>query len=52
MISADQDSSELKEQRYNFGKFFKEHDKRRNTNFKQVFPELTDFYQECLDIRL
>tara|TARA_B100000686_G_C16744537_1_gene948607 strand:- start:25 stop:1485 length:1461 start_codon:yes stop_codon:yes gene_type:complete len=52
MISVDQDSYELKEQRYNFGKFFQEHDKRRNTNFKQAFPELSDFYQKCLEIRL
>ena len=42
----------LKEYRYNFGKFFQEHDKRRNTNFCKVFPELEDFYRKCLEIKL
>jgi organic radical activating enzyme len=42
----------LKEYRYNFGKFFQEHDKRRNTNFCKVFPELEDFYRNCLEIKL
>jgi len=38
--------------RYNFYKFFNEHDKRRGTNFKLVFPELADFYDECSRIKL
>ena len=42
----------LKEYRYNFGKFFQEHDKRRNTDFCKVFPELEDFYRKCLEIKL
>ena len=41
-----------KEHRYNFGKFFQEHDKRRGTNFCKTFPELADFYRQCLEIRL
>lgn len=27
--------------------FFKEHDKRRATNFLTTFPEMTDFWQNC-----
>ena len=42
----------LKEYRYNFGKFFQEHDKRRGTDFCKVFPELADFYHKCLEIKL
>jgi len=43
---------QVREHRYNFGKFFQEHDKRRNTNFCKVFPELEDFYRNCLEIKL
>ena len=42
----------LKEYRYNFGKFFQEHDKRRGTNFSSTFPELEEFYRKCLEIKL
>ena len=52
MISVDQDSDELKVQRYNFGKFFKEHDRRRGTNFVDVFPELESFYYSTLEMSL
>ena len=44
--------NQVKEQRYNFGKFFKEHDVRRNTNFVEAFPELEDFYHSTLEISL
>ena len=43
---------QVKEQRYNFGKYFKEHDKRRGTDFCRVFPELEEFYKQCLEIKL
>ena len=43
---------QLKKQRYNFGKYFKAHDERRNTDFCKTFPELADFYNECLEIEL
>ena len=52
MESTEQDSPQIKEQRYNFGKYFQEHDKRRGTNFKKAFPELGDFYEETLRIKL
>ena len=43
---------QVKEHRYNFGKYFQEHDKRRGTDFRKVFPELADFYNDCLEIKL
>ena len=43
---------QVKEQQYNFGKYFQEHDKRRGTDFRKVFPELADFYNDCLEIKL
>ena len=33
-----------------FALFFDEHDKRRNTNFLAIFPELASLYQECKDL--
>ena len=30
-----------------FYKFFKEHDRRRGTNFLQTFPEMSEWYDEC-----
>jgi hypothetical protein len=38
--------------RYNFGKFIEEHDRRRGTDFKKVFPEFADFYEETKKIIL
>ena len=31
----------------NFYAFFNEHDRRRNTNFQNTFPEMLEFWQEC-----
>ena len=31
----------------NFYAFFNEHDRRRLTNFETVFPEMSEFWQEC-----
>ena len=42
----------VKEHRYNFCKFFQEHDKRRGTDFVKTFPELESFYRDCLEIKL
>lgn len=32
----------------NFYLFFSQHDKRRNTNFVNTFPELKNFWKECI----
>ena len=34
----------------NFYAFFNEHDRRRLTNFETVFPEMSEFWQECKNI--
>ena len=34
----------------NFYHYFKEHDKRRNTNIHEVFPTLKNFIQECREL--
>ncbi len=34
----------------NFYAFFNEHDRRRLTNFETVFPEMTEFWQECKNL--
>jgi organic radical activating enzyme len=43
---------QVHEHRYNFGKFFQEHDKRRGTDFSKTFPELSEFYEECIGIKI
>lgn len=35
-----------------FHTFFSEHDRRRNTNFIETFPELEEFYHFCKHIKL
>lgn len=44
----DVDPEKLAVDRFNFGQFFREHDKRRNTNIERTFPELAKFYRNCL----
>jgi organic radical activating enzyme len=34
-------------QRADFFRFFNEHDKRRDTNFMETFPEMKEFWNEC-----
>ena len=45
-------STELKRQRHDFGVFVKQHDERRGTNIVKAFPELEEFYQNCLEIKI
>jgi hypothetical protein len=37
--------------RRNFYAFFNEHDRRRGTNFRETFPELSEFFDECEKIK-
>jgi hypothetical protein len=37
-------------QRRNFVRFFREHDRRRNTDFETTFPELGNFWKLCADL--
>ena len=41
------DQDYVKLQRADFYRFFNEHDKRRNTNFLETFPEMREFWNEC-----
>ena len=41
------DDDKLTLLRTDFKSFVDEYDRRRNTNFNQVFPELTNFYNLC-----
>lgn len=41
------DKKDLNELRRNFYKFFKEHDRRRGTDFCTAFPELENFFRQC-----
>jgi len=36
----------LNEQRADFYRFFSEYDRRRNTNFEEVFPQMKEFWAE------
>ena len=45
-------SNALTRQRHDFGVFVKQHDERRGTNFVKAFPELEEFYQNCLEIKI
>ena len=37
----------LRKQRADFYRFFNEHDRRRETNFLETFPEMEEFWKEC-----
>ena len=37
----------VEQNRFDFGKFITEYDKRRNTNFGETFPELVGYYNLC-----
>lgn len=41
------ESSELNKQRRDFYRFFSEHDRRRGTNFLEVFPQMVNFWELC-----
>ena len=41
------DADYVKLQRADFYRFFNEHDKRRNTDFMNTFPEMREFWDEC-----
>ena len=51
MIS-DKDPQRLLTLQRDFHIFFKEHDRRRGTNFVKTFPELEEFYNYCGEIKL
>jgi hypothetical protein len=48
MESAIYTPEQLKEGKRDFFNWFTEYDRRRGTNFLETFPELTDFYMDCV----
>jgi organic radical activating enzyme len=44
---ANLDTEYVKLQKADFYRFFNEHDKRRNTNFLETFPQMKEFWDEC-----
>jgi hypothetical protein len=40
-------NADFSRQKADFYRFFREHDRRRNTNFLQTFPEMRTFWAEC-----
>lgn len=44
-------SVDLNSRRKEFHMFFEEHDRRRDTNFLQNFPEMEDFWKTCESLR-
>lgn len=42
-----QNSSEMAKSKADFYAFVNEHDRRRGTNFLEVFPEYSEFYNDC-----
>ena len=51
MTSKFKNESKIHVQRRNFGRFFQEHDRRRGTDLRSTFPELADFYDNCLTLK-
>jgi hypothetical protein len=49
MDSTNYDPAKVMQGRIDFWRFFNEHDKRRNTNFKEAFPEMSNFFDLCKD---
>jgi len=46
-MMADENPHDIMKWRADFYRFFNEHDKRRNTNFLEIFPEMEDFWNLC-----
>ena len=42
--------TKINEGRKDFYNWFTEYDRRRDTNFKETFPELLRFYNDCKNI--
>ena len=40
-------NADFSKEKGDFYRFFAEHDRRRNTNFAEAFPEMKSFWQEC-----
>jgi organic radical activating enzyme len=48
--TAKYDEKKVNEGRKDFYNWFIEYDKRRNVNFLETFPDMTEFYMQCRDL--
>jgi organic radical activating enzyme len=44
------DAAYLKQQMKDFGAFYPEYDRRRGGNFDELFPELSDYLSDCIEV--
>jgi len=50
METTEYPETKVKDGRQNFVKWFDEYDRRRNTNLLETFPEMAEFYFECMQL--
>lgn len=50
METTEYTETKVKDGRQNFVKWFDEYDRRRNTNLLETFPEMKEFYFECMKL--
>jgi hypothetical protein len=50
METTEYPETKVKDGRQNFVKWFNEYDRRRNTNLLETFPEMAEFYFECMEL--
>ena len=51
ILTEDLTPEEITRNKKDFGLFIQEYDKRRDTDFRSVFPTLTEYYEECLSVQ-
>jgi hypothetical protein len=47
MSSTEYTAQKLNEGRRDFAAWFREYDRRRNVNFRETFPDLVEFFEDC-----
>jgi hypothetical protein len=50
METTEYSETKVTDGRQNFVKWFDEYDRRRNTNLLETFPEMKEFYFECMQL--
>jgi hypothetical protein len=47
MSSTEYTAQKLNEGRRDFAAWFREYDRRRNVDFRETFPDLVEFFEDC-----
>ena len=47
MSSTEYTAQKITEGRRDFAAWFREYDRRRNVDFRETFPDLVNFYEDC-----